>query len=83
MKMSVQSMGEIGQGFCPNFLQPFLENVDRWSWNDGSRELISVFDNPHRKCQPCHSVVALTLEYLVGVVLLGRVEQVGGKTSSD
>ncbi len=27
--MSVQSMGEIGKDFCPNFLQPFLENLNR------------------------------------------------------
>ncbi len=27
--MSVQSMGEMGTGFCPNFLQPFLEDIDR------------------------------------------------------
>ncbi len=38
--MSVQSMGEMGKDFCPNFLQPFLENIDRRSCNDGSRELI-------------------------------------------
>ncbi len=28
---SVQSMGEMGKDFCPNFLQPFLENIDRGS----------------------------------------------------
>ncbi len=37
--VSVQSMGEMGKDFCPNFLQPFLENIDRRSCNDGSREL--------------------------------------------
>ncbi len=26
--VSVQSMGEMGKDFCPNFLQPFLENID-------------------------------------------------------
>ncbi len=26
--VSVQSMGEMGKDFCPNFLQPLLENVD-------------------------------------------------------
>ncbi len=27
--MSVQSMREMGKDFCKNFLQPFLENIDR------------------------------------------------------
>ncbi len=35
--VTVQSMGEMGKDFCPNFLQPFLENIDRRSCNDGSR----------------------------------------------
>ncbi len=47
--MSVQSMGEMGNDFCPNFLQPFLEKIDRRSCKDGCRELIPVFHNPHRK----------------------------------
>ncbi len=46
----------------PNLLQPFLENVDRRSCNDGSRELIPVFQNPHRKCRPSPSAVARSLE---------------------
>ncbi len=25
---SVQSMGEMGKDFCPNFLQPFLEGAE-------------------------------------------------------
>ncbi len=29
--MTVQSRGEMGKDFCPNFLQPFLENIDRRS----------------------------------------------------
>ncbi len=64
---SVQSMGEMGKDFCPNFLQPFLENIDRRSCNDGSRELIPAFHNPNRKCLPYPSAVARTVEYLVGV----------------
>ncbi len=60
-------LGEMGKDFCPNFAQPFLETVDRGSGNDGSRELIPVFHNPHRKCRPSPSAVARTLEYLVGV----------------
>ncbi len=35
--------GEMEKDFCPNFLQPFLENIDRRSCNDGSRELIPIF----------------------------------------
>ncbi len=65
--MSVQSMGEMGKDFCPNFLQPFLENIDRRSCNDGNRELIPIFHNPHRKCQPSPLAAARTLEYLEGV----------------
>ncbi len=42
---SVQSMGEMGKDFCPNFLQPFLENIDRRNCNDGGRELISITEN--------------------------------------
>ncbi len=44
--VSVKSRGEMGKDFCPNFLQPFLENIDRRSCNLGSRELIPVFHNP-------------------------------------
>ncbi len=68
---SVQSMVEVGKNFCPNFLQPFLENIDR-SCNDGSRDLIPVFHNPHRKCRPSPSAVALTLECLEGCPLRPR-----------
>ncbi len=81
--VSVQSMGEMGKDFCPNFIQPFLENIDRRSCNDGRRELIPVFHNPHRKCRPSPSAVARTLEYLEGVALLGRVEREERKVSSD
>ncbi len=48
--VSAQSSVERGKDFCPNFLQPFHENIDRRSCNDGSRELIPVFHNPHWKC---------------------------------
>ncbi len=56
MRMSAQSMGEVGKDFCPNFLQSFLENIDRRSCNDGGWQLIPIFHNPHR-----------TFEYLEGV----------------
>ncbi len=65
--VSVQSMGEMGKNFCPNILQPFLENIDRRSCYDGGRELIPIFHIPHRKCRPSPSAVARTLEYLEGV----------------
>ncbi len=65
--VSVPSMGEMGKGFCPKFLQPFLENVDIMSCNDGNRELIPIFHNPLRKCRPPPSAVASTSEYLEGV----------------
>ncbi len=65
--VSVQSMWEMGKDFCLNFLQPILENIDRRSCNDGSRELIPVFHNPHRKCRPSPSAVVRTLEYFEGM----------------
>ncbi len=65
--MSVQSMGKMGKDFCPNVVQPFLENIDRRSCNDGSRELFPISHNPHRKGQPSRVAVARALEYLVGV----------------
>ncbi len=65
--VSFQSMGEMGKDFCPNFRQPFLENIERKICNDGGRELIPVFHNPHRKCRPSPSEVSSTLEYLLGV----------------
>ncbi len=67
LEVSVQSMGEVKKDFCPNFPQPLHENIDRRSCNDGSRELIPVFHNPHRKYRPSPSAVARSLEYLVGV----------------
>ncbi len=33
-EMSVQSMGEMREELCPNFLQPLLEDIDRKSCND-------------------------------------------------
>ncbi len=45
--MSVQSMEEMVKDFCQNLPQPFLENIDRRSCNDGSPDLIPVFLNPH------------------------------------
>ncbi len=45
--MSVQSMGEVGKDFCPNFLQSFLENIDRRSCDVGGWQLIPIFNNPH------------------------------------
>ncbi len=49
----------MGKDFCPNFIQPFLENVDRGSCYDENRELI-----PEKADSP--SAVDLTLECLVG-----------------
>ncbi len=39
---SVQSMGEMGIDFCPNFFQPFLESIDRRSCDDGGWQLIPL-----------------------------------------
>ncbi len=53
------------KGFCQNLLQPFLENIDGRSCNDGSLELIPVFYNSHWKSRPSPSAMALTIKYLV------------------
>ncbi len=66
-EMSVMLMGEVGKNFCPNFFQSFLENIDRRSCNDGSRELIPVFHIAHQKDRPPPSTVDRTMEYPVGV----------------
>ncbi len=70
---SYQSVGKMGKGVFPNFLQPLLENFSGNSCNDGSRELIPIFHNPHRKgrLSPCRGAFK------------GRVEWEGEKTSSD
>ncbi len=77
--MSIQSMGELGKDFCPNFLQPFLENIDRRSCNDGNREHIPVFHSSSRtkenwgKNYPCRPRLLPTLE---GNVKLDRTLKV-------
>ncbi len=40
-RRGVVSLCEMGKGFCPNFLQPFLENVGRRNCDGGCRKLIS------------------------------------------
>ncbi len=59
--------GEVGKDFCPNFLQSFLENIDRRICDDGGWQLIPIFHNPHPKCRPSPSEAALTLENIEGV----------------
>ncbi len=46
-EMCVQSIGEMRKDDGKNVLQPFHGNIDIRSCNDGSRELITVFHNPH------------------------------------
>ncbi len=64
---SVQTMGVMRKGFCPNFLQLFFENIVGSRCNDRRRELIPVFHNLHRQSRPSPSTVPPTVEYLVGV----------------
>ncbi len=59
--VSVQSMREMWEDFCSNFLEPFLENIDRRSCNDGSRELFPMLPNPYRKGRSTLFAVARTL----------------------
>ncbi len=62
--------GEDGERLLSQLSPFFLENIDRVSFNDGSRELIPVFLNPLLGV-PCRGG------------LLGSFEQEGGKTSSE
>ncbi len=68
--MDIQSLREMGEGFCFNFIQSFLQNIDRRSHNDGSRELIPAFHNFHLKDVPSPPAIALILEALT---LLGAI----------
>ncbi len=79
----VQSMGEVGKHFFPNFIQAFFENIDRRSRNEGSRGLIQVFHNPHRKGRPSPLAGAFTLKYLVGVLFKAPSSGREKKTNSD
>ncbi len=54
----IGEMRSMGKDFCPNFIQPLLENSGRKSCNDENRELIPIFHNPHLKGWPSPSVVA-------------------------
>ncbi len=48
-EMRSQSLGKIGKNLYPNFVEPLLWTFDRRSCNDGGREFIPIFHNPHRK----------------------------------
>ncbi len=42
---------------CSKIHQPFLENIDRRNWSDGSMEIIPTVIMPYPKClclAPCH-----------------------------
>ncbi len=47
--MRFQSKGKMGKDFCPTFLHALFEKIDKRSFNDGGRELMQIFDNPHGK----------------------------------
>ncbi len=68
--MGFQSMGEAGKNFCSKFLQPLIEYFDRSICNIGIHELIPIFHNSHRKGRRTPSVMAHTVEYLVGVCVV-------------
>ncbi len=42
--LGFQSIKKMGKDSCP-----YLKNIDRWSYKDGSREPFPVFHNLHRK----------------------------------
>ncbi len=62
--MSVQSMREVGKDFCPNFIQPFLENIHRRIRSDESWEFIALFHSPNLKSRSSPPALAFTLAYL-------------------
>ncbi len=66
-EMSVQLIGEMRKDICLNFLQPLTEGAV--TTETGS--LFQYFTALTKNADPCRSA------------LLGRVEQEGGKTSSD
>ncbi len=74
--MSVQSMGEMGEDFCPNF----LENIDRRSSSEGA---YSSIPQPSPKMPTLSFSVGSHLGVLCRGALLDRFEQEGGKASSD
>ncbi len=47
-EMRFQSKGKMGKD-CPTFLQSLFEKFDKRSFDDGGRELIPIFHNPHGK----------------------------------
>ncbi len=56
-----------------------FENLDRRSFNDGSRELIPIFHNPHQKCRSLLRRRLAPSSTLKGC----PVEREEGKKSSD
>ncbi len=64
------AMGEMGKDFCPNFLQPFLENIDKRSCDAGRsfQYFATLFENADPlPGAPCRGA------------FFGRVEREGGK----
>ncbi len=59
--MTVQSMVDTGIDVCLN-LKILTEGAEATEF----RELIPIFHNPHRKDRLSPTLVALTLEYLLG-----------------
>ncbi len=47
--------GGDGESLLSKLPPPFLENIDRRSYNAGSRELIPVFHSPHVVVQQLHN----------------------------
>ncbi len=71
--MSVQSMGEVGKDFCPNFLQSFLVNVgvttveylvfSKFPFSPNTR---STCYGPARRIVFLHDLCNLTVYYWMG-----------------
>ncbi len=50
--MSVQSMGEMGKDFCPNFLQPFLETLTEGAVTTKAGNLLKYFTTLTENADP-------------------------------
>ncbi len=56
-----------GENICPNFLQPFLENIVRRSRNGGAGSFMQYFTTLTEKADSSLLGVVLTQEHLKGM----------------
>ncbi len=79
--MNIQSTGKTVKDFCPDFLQPPLENVGS-SCNGGSRKLIPVFHGPLLKSWCFPPAMILILQCHRSLRRVGEEKKQFGPTSN-